>query len=210
MLGHALFLVARSAAPCPDSDPIHDLAHPSDAPSAAVIPPKGVVPADPARLREPSPRVSLSWALSQLVPSPELGFGDDGAVFGLRWQLTPFLYSFATDPRLSRVRWFVVEPIVRQSGSIELFLSPEYLGIGETLREKIGGRVGVRSYFGVLERGDYLSLSIAAAYFQFGDERGVAYEAGAYVLFGVLGLQLGYAPALDQARWLSTLRLRFF
>lgn len=156
------------------------------------------------RVYDPELELSLDWALLQLLPSPELGMGDEGASFGLRWQLTPLLYSFATDARLDRWRWFLVEPIVRQSGSIELFVSPEYLAT------RWGGRAGVRSYFGLIGRGDYLSMSIGSSYFRFGDADGVSYEAGLYVLFGALGLQVTYSPGFETASWVSTLRLRYF
>lgn len=160
--------------------------------------------ADVRRAHSPAPALSLDWALLQLLPSPELGLGSAGATFGLRWQLTPLLYSFATDPRLERWRWWLAEPLVRQSGSVELFVSPEYL------TGRLGGRAGLRSYFGVIGRGDYLSVSLGSSYFRFGDVDGVSYEAGAYLLFGALGLQLSYSPGFEQASWLTTLRLRYF
>lgn len=211
MLSYALVPLALSAAPpCPDADPIHDATPGGNSRGVPSAPPDRVLWAEANRLREPSPALSLQWALVQLVPSPQFGFGKDGAVFGLRWQVTPLLYSFATDPRLSPWRWFVVEPVVRQSGSVELFFSPEYLSLGHSLGDRVGFRAGLRSYFGLVQRGDYLSVSLGTAYYHFAREEGIAYEAGAYVLFGMLGVQLGYAPGLEQARWLSTLRLRFF
>jgi hypothetical protein len=160
--------------------------------------------ADVRRAHAPDPELSLDWALLQLIPSPELGLGSGGAAFGLRWQVTPVLYSFATDARLDRWRWWLAEPVVRQSGSLELFVSPEYLA------GRFGGRAGLRSYFGLLGRGDYLSVSLGSSYYRFGGVDGVTYEAGAYILFGVLGLQLGYSPGFEQASWLTTLRLRYF
>jgi hypothetical protein len=38
----------------------------------------------------------------------------------------------------------------------------------------------------------------------------MSYEAGAYVLFGTLGLVLTYSPGFEQATWVTTLRLRYF
>lgn len=166
--------------------------------------------ADVERARDPDVAPSFEWALMQLVPSPELGLGDDGALFGLRWQLTPVLYSWATDSRVGRWRWFVAEPIVRHSGSIELFASPEYLAVDGGPGARFGARVGLRGYWGLIGRGDQLSVSAGGALHQFGDERGVSYEAGAYVLFGALGLVLTYSPGFEQATWVTTLRLRYF
>jgi len=197
-LSFAILLPLQSAAsplaPCVNRLPEH-----AAAPSS-----ERVHWADVDRVYEPDLELSLEWALPQLLPSPELGIGQDGASFGLRWQLTPVLYSFATDARLDRWRWLMVEPIVRQSGSIELYVSPEYLA------SRFGGRVGLRSYFGLIGRGDYLSVSIGSSYFRLGSEDGVSYEGGAYILFGALGLQLTYSPGFDAASWVTTLRLRYF
>jgi hypothetical protein len=189
-------LLLAVAQPCPE---------PERSPPAE--PPRAVRWVDPARVRAPSPRLTLEWAIWQLVPSPELAVGDDGARFGLAWQLTPLAYSFGIDRRLSPWRAFIVEPVVRHSGSVELFFSPEYLARDG---ERLGFRTGLRAYFGVLHRGDYLSVSLGSAYMRFGASDAVAYEGGAYVLFGMLGLQMTYAPALSDAAFISTLRVRFF
>lgn len=190
-------------APCP-SAPL-----PEAAPLPDAAPPAAVMWADASVVREPEVAPSLEWAILQLLPSPELGVGD-GARFGLRWQLTPLSYSFATDARLSRWRWLVVEPIVRHSGSIELFASPEYLALDGGVAARFGLRGGLRAYLGLLGRGDNLSVSLAASYYRFRDAEGVAVEAGAYVLFGGLGLVLTHSPGFDAAPWIVTLRLRYF
>jgi len=192
-------------APC-DSDPLPEAVAPSEA-----APERGeVLWADVDAAREPDVALSFGWALMQLLPSPELGLGQEGALFGLRWQLTPVLYSFATDARLSRWRWLLAEPIVRQSGSIELFASPEYLALDGGVAARFGVRAGLRAYFGLIGRGDQLSVSVGSAYHHFRDEQGISYEAGAYVLFGALGLVLTYSPGFEQATWVTTLRLRYF
>lgn len=151
------------------------------------------------------------WALTQLVPSPQVALGHprDGAAFGMRWQITPLLYSFGANRRVSPWRAFIVEPIVRQSGSVELFVSPEYLALPAPAAEKISLRAGARSYFPLLARGEYLSVSMGAAYSSFG-RGGVGYEVGAYVLYGGLGLQVTVSPSPDQPPCIVTLRLRYF
>jgi len=187
--------VAPCAAALPESEP--------------APPPSEVVWADASVVREPDIAPSLEWAIFQFIPSPQLGLGG-GARFGLRWQLTPLLYSFATDSRLSRWRWWVAEPLVRHSGSIELFASPEYLALDGGIEARFGVRGGLRAYFGLLGRGDNLSASLGASYYRFRDAEGLALEAGAYVLFGSVGLVLTHSPGFDAAPWLVTLRLRYF
>lgn len=204
--------VAAAAAATHGGDPFTSCAAPQRADRRRPSPPAphALEPADVDRVREPSPRVSLGWALFQLLPSPGLALGEQGARFGLRWQLTPVLYSFALDSRLSPWRWFVVEPIVRQSGSVELFVSPEYLALDGGAAERFGVRAGLRSYFGVIQRGDYLSLSLGSSYYRFRDADGFSVEAGAQILFGALGLFVEHSPGFDAAPWYVGIRLRYF
>jgi hypothetical protein len=158
----------------------------------------------------PGTTLTASWLVTQLLPSPELAFGGSGPLFGMRWQVTPLLYSFGIDRRLSPFRAFVVEPLVRTSGSLEWFVAPEYLALDGDLRRRFGFRTGLRAYFPLLEKGDYLSVSLGTAYARFGGQNAVAYQAGAYVLFGFLGFEQSFLPALDEARWISSLNVRFF
>src|SRR5262249_17835578 len=103
--------------------------------AARADPPLPGAPAPDQTLGLPRPHVHASggWALPRFLPSPELAFGrqrsldDAGHVdrgvstaFGLRWQLTPVLWSFGVHRRQSRWRFFVVDPFARQSGSLEL------------------------------------------------------------------------------------------
>jgi hypothetical protein len=173
-------------------------------------PASGVVYADPGRVREPAVTPTPAWLLTQLIPSPELGVGDAGSAFGLRWQLTPLAHSFGIDARLSPWRYFVVEPIVRHSGSIELFVSPEYLAIDPKFSRRFGARAGVRSYFPVIQRGDYLSLSLGAAYLHIAGHDAVAYEGGVHALFGFIGVTLSFVPALEPAPVIVALVVRSF
>jgi hypothetical protein len=158
----------------------------------------------------PGPHVTWPWLATQLVPSPELSLGEAGAHFGMRWQVTPLLYSFGLYPGVNPWRFLVVEPIVRQSGSIELYVSPEYLAIAPRFRDRMMLRAGVRSYFPIVQHGDYLSVSMGSSWFRIGGQDGVAYEVGVYALFGVLGLQVDYAPGFERAAWIGTLRFRYF
>jgi len=146
---------------------------------------------------EPGVTITLPWLATQLIPSPELAYGDDVAHFGVRWQ--PW-------------RFFVAEPYVRQSGSVELFVTPEYLAYGSSVGDGWILRTGVRSYFPLIEHGEYLSVSVGASSFVFGGKWGAAYEAGAYALFGIVGVQLTMSPTPSAApiATIATLRIRYF
>jgi hypothetical protein len=159
----------------------------------------------------PTPYPTIPWLVPQLVPSPEVTAGSEGAHIGLRWQVTPLLYSWGIHRGLSPWRFFVVEPLVRQSGSVELFLSPEYVARGASLGDGAILRTGVRSYFPLVERGDYLSFSVGASSYFLAGHAGAAVEGGLYTLFGILGVQLTYSPTPGlPIAWITTIRIRYF
>ncbi|MBX3208733.1 MAG: hypothetical protein KF764_27115 [Labilithrix sp.] len=166
-----------------------------------------------------APRPTLAWAALQLVPSPEVAVGrqrhvgpsgevDAGprAAFGLRWQLTPVLWSFGVHPSQPRWRTFVVDPLARQSGSIELSTSFEYIG-GHV--DRLLARPGLRVYLPVAHKGEYLSVSLGTSVYAYEGFR-VAYDVGAYILAGTLGVQMTVAPAHAPLAAIATVRLRYF
>lgn len=163
---------------------------------------------------EPDIRLTLPWLLVQLVPSPALWIGPGGTRFGVRWQVTPVLYSFGINRKLSPWRAFIVEPLTRHAGSIELFGSPEYVaGSGAAP----GGwmlRGGARAYFPLLERGETLSCSLGGsavhARVHARDHVAASYEAGLYTLFGGLGVQVTVTPTAALRSTTITLSLRYF
>jgi hypothetical protein len=154
---------------------------------------------------------SRLWISSQFIPSPQLiSVQDEGLKFGLRWQVTPVLYSFGINRKLSPWRFLVAEPLVRQNGSIELFLTPEWLNLTEKFKTNWLFRTGIRAYFPLYRRGEYLSGSVATSYYNYNGEQGISYEAGIYLFFGILGFQATYSPDMKTSPWIFTLRLRYF
>jgi hypothetical protein len=172
--------------------------------------------APPIRDKHPPP--TIYWMLAQGVPSPEVGVGGVSPAAGLRWQLTPLLYSFGLYRKLSPWRTFVVEPLTRQSGSVELFFSPEFLTA--RTNEWIA-RTGVHATFPLLERGEKLAITLGAgvcfgassafARPAFGGYAASAdFEGGVSVLFGTFGLFFSYAPRVTLAPATLSLRVRLF
>ena len=159
--------------------------------------------------RDVHPRVRGAWLFLQTLPSPGMAWGERGVHGTMTWQVTPLLYSWAMDSRLSPWRLFVVEPLVRQSGSVELFFSPEYLGRGAAERN-YGFRTGLRAYFPLTERGDGLSCSVGASLHWFPNEPGATFDAGMYTLFGGLGLLVSVSPWLSDNLVQTSLRVRYF
>jgi hypothetical protein len=163
---------------------------------------------------------SLAWILTQLAPSPEVGGGRvhrtdvDGVqqnttqlAFGLRWQLTPIVWSWGTNRRITRWRYFVIDPIARNSGSIELNATFEYL-FGHVDRFLV--RPGIRTTFPVAQRGEYLSASIGTSTYTYNGTPRVAYDVGAYILYGLFGVQVTVAPAHAPLSLIGTFRIRSF
>lgn len=177
------------AAPAPGSQEAHDAHEASESPVALA---------------------AAIWIVTQLLPSPGVAGVHGVATFDMRWQVTPLLYSFGIHRGASPLRAFVVEPFVRHVGSIEAYVSPEYLARGEAAADRWILRPGIRAYFPLVERGEYLSCSVGTSYAALAGHGGVAYEAGIYTLFGVVGLQATYAPAREPADWITTLSIRYF
>jgi hypothetical protein len=148
------------------------------------------------------------WAAAQLVPSPEWYLNKDKTTdFGLRWQLTPVLYSFGLNPHVSPWRALVADPLARYNGSAEIYISPEYI---PDLQNNWRIRGGVRTYVPLHQYGEYLAGSLGISYFQDTQQDGFSYEAGMYIFFGILGLQVNYTPGSLRSEWLFTINIRYF
>lgn len=159
-------------------------------------------------ITEPGIRPTLSWGAAQLIPSPQWSFAQEGDThFGLRWQITPVLYSFGINRRLSPWRSLVAEPMTRYNGSLEIFVSPEY---APALPENWLFRSGLRVYMPLYQFGEYLAASVGSSYYLAGSESGISYEAGLYIFFGILGFQVTHSPGFSDSEWTFTINLRYF
>src|SRR5690606_28490392 len=105
-----------------------------------------------------------------------------------------------------RWRALVVDPIARHSGSLELSTSVEYIG-GHVDRLLL--RPGLRAYLPVVHRGEYLSVSLGTSVYAYDGLR-VAYDVGAHVLGGFVGLRVTLAPRHAPLAGIAALALRYF
>jgi hypothetical protein len=153
------------------------------------------------------PVPELFWAISQLIPSPEIAISDGQVHAGMRWQITPLSLSWGVDQK--PLRWFLVEPAARHAGSFEVFASPEFLG-GASPGTDWMARAGGRFYFPLWQRGENLSCSLGGSYYFASDHQGVSAEVGFYTLYGVLGLLVTYSPGFDRRALITTLNIRYF
>jgi hypothetical protein len=144
---------------------------------------------------EPAAETTLLWMALQLVPSPEIVIDGGRVRGGASWQVTPLLYSFGINRKLSPWRSLVVEPIVRHSGSMEIYLAPEVLGGSfADPDDRWIARAGLRSYVPVLARGEILSLSLGGSILLTRGTTGMGFDAGLHTFGGLFGLRVGYSP----------------
>ncbi|MBU0476207.1 MAG: hypothetical protein KKF62_18830 [Bacteroidetes bacterium] len=158
----------------------------------------------------PNIHFSWLWGVAQLIPSPQWILANDKNNFGMRWQITPILFSFGMNKKLSPWRYFITDPLARQSGSIEMFITPEYFSTENKFKDNWLFRSGFRVYIPIWQKGEYASLSFASSYYNFNGNNGISYEAGIYLFAGIVGFQTTYMPNFRNSEWIFTIRLRYF
>ncbi|MET0594032.1 MAG: hypothetical protein ABW133_15135 [Polyangiaceae bacterium] len=171
--------------------------------------------AQSAEVPEASPAIrvnpltaALSWSIAQVLPSPLYVASSDRVGGGVRWQVTPVLFSFGVAAK--PFRFFVVDPVARHSGGFELYVSPEWAccatGDGTSWIARGGGRL----YFPLIGRGEALAGSVGGSYYRASDGDGGSVEAGIHTLFSILGLTVTVSPRLTGREVMTALQIRYF
>jgi hypothetical protein len=168
-----------------------------------------------ARAEEASPAVRVSpsgaagvWALAQLIPSPLYVASSDRVGGGVRWQITPLVYSFGVAAK--PVRAFLIEPVARHAGAVEIYVSPEWACCAPGDETSWIARGGARIYLPLIGRGEALTGSLGGSYYRAGGGDGASLEAGIYVLFSMVGLTVTVSPRLAGREVISALHIRYF
>ncbi|RPI13912.1 MAG: hypothetical protein EHM58_17555 [Ignavibacteriae bacterium] len=141
----------------------------------------------------------LSWSLLQLFPSPYLmqdaNATDSRLNFGLRWQIIPVNISFHANKYVSPAQFFMINPVRRFSGSVEMFVQPEasISGFKYAGFNKLGVSSGIRFVLPLKGEGEHLSYSIGGKV-NFREPVSPYYslELGIYSIYSMVGLQLNY------------------
>ena len=144
-----------------------------------------------------------TWGILQAVPSPVLiqdaNDTDSRVQFGLRWQIIPINISFRANKYISPVQFFMINPVRKFTGSVEVFVQPEwatasfeYANLG-----RFGISTGTRLTLPVIGDGENLSVSVGGKYsyrkdYDGGDDGTFGIEAGVYGFYSILGLQFNY------------------
>jgi len=175
--------------------------------SSARAEPPSTVPAPKPRVMSPAAAVGI-WAVAQLVPSPLLVIGNEHVGGGMRWQLTPILYSFGIAERPWRT--FLVSPIARHSGSIELHVSPEWACCAPNEQNSWLVRAGLRLYLPLLEHGEKLSWSVGGSYYRAAGGGSGSADLGLFTFNGAFGLNVTVSPWLARREVITALTIRLF
>jgi hypothetical protein len=163
--------------------------------------------ASPALRVTPGAAAGL-WIFAQLVPSPLYVASSDRVGGGVRWQITPLVYSFGVAAR--PVRAFVVEPVARHAGAVELYASPEWACCAPGDGTSWIARGGARLYVPLVGRGEALTGSIGGSYYRASDASGPSLEIGLHVLFTFFGFTVTVSPRLTGREVMTALQIRYF
>lgn len=161
-----------------------------------------------------------TWTLFQTIPSPtfyqDRNDNDSRLQFGFRWHVTPVNYSFNANKLVSPVQFFLVNPVRRFGGSLELLVEPEWAtgGYQYSDLQRFNLSAGARAFIPAIEYGEYLCFSVAGKY-NFTKNKSdqnfdyYSAEAGLYTLFGIAGIVFNYNFA-SQSRYNISLNLKYY
>lgn len=147
------------------------------------------------------------WSVMQLVPSPLIVADPHAFGAGLRWQVTPLVLSFGVEER--PVRWFIVEPVARHSGGLEIYVSPEWTRCAESSDSGWLARIGARVYLPVAGRGESAAASLGASYVYENGRHHAAGELGVWTLSSMVGFTATLAPTMERRALIFVLNLRY-
>ncbi len=161
-----------------------------------------------------------TWTLVQAIPSPT--FYQDNSISGqrfiagLRWNITPFNYSFNANKLVSPLQFFKVNPVRRYGGSVELFIQPEWLLTSFKYAElnRFTLTQGVKLYFPLAEYGEYLAGSVGVKYSirkssANNSNNTFGLEMGTYTFFGILGFTFTYNFS-EISRYNFSINLKYY
>lgn len=166
---------------------------------ATVIFNSGIVAQDSTDFR----KMYTSWGLMQIVPSPVI-FQDRNSEYskvqlGLRWQIIPLNISFRSNKYTSAFQFFKINPVRRFTGSLDIFLQPEWIvtGVKYSGLSRFGISAGSRIMLPVKGDGEKISMSLGAKYTHRNDDltnkNGYwSIESGVYFIFSFIGFQFNY------------------
>ena len=147
------------------------------------------------------------WFPLQIIPSMTLYSFPTNSAFGFEWEMTPVLYSFGINRRVSPWYSFIVEPTARFSGSVELTVAGQVF-TSKPGRSYFGSTVQVMGFIPVFELGEQLTLNVGAGTFRTGGLSLYYTAAGVSSVFGMVHLNVKHAA--NPETWVGSLEVRIF
>lgn len=148
-----------------------------------------------------------TWIDWQLVPNFTVTSTPPQAPFGFEWEATPLLYSFGISRLVSPWYSFIVEPVARFTGSIEVVVTGQFypykLGTSH-----FGHSAQLLGHIPLIERGEHLALNIGLAKYRIGTEYPLFKVVDISTLFGFVHINLKHAS--NPEIWMGSLEIRMF
>lgn len=148
-----------------------------------------------------------TWLGLQAVPSMMVVSHPGDIPFAFEWEATPVLYSFGMTKLVSPWHSFRVVPPARFTGSIELKITGQ-VSTRKTGSSYFGSSVQLIGHVPLIERGEYLGLTVGVAKYAFAGSSPWFKVVGVSTLFGFV--ELNFKHSADPAIWMGTIEFRFF
>jgi len=155
----------------------------------------------------PNASKALVWSSLQLAPSFTWTTFPSATHFAFEWEAAPVLYSFGLNRLASPWKFFVATPVARYTGSIEAVISAQVFTT-KPGASHFGYSAQILGHIPVVERGEYLSVSIGSARYHTNGQYNDFLVGGLSTLFGMLHGTVKYAPSTEV--WMTSLELRIF
>ena len=155
----------------------------------------------------PNASKALVWSALQLAPSFTWTAFRSGTHFAFEWEAAPVLYSFGLNRLASPWKFFVATPVARYTGSIEAVVSAQVFTT-KPGTSSFGYSGQVLGHIPLIERGEYLSMTIGGARYHSNGQYNTFLVGGLSTFFGMFHGTVKYAPSSDV--WMTSLELRIF
>lgn len=147
------------------------------------------------------------WYPYQFIPNVLVHTASGGTAFGAEWEVTPLLYSWGMNPKVSPWSSFIVVPTARFSGSIEWTVA------ARAFTSKVGGsHFGVAthlmSHFPLSDVGELAGLNLGAGLQGAPDGWRLFKVAGVSTAFGMLHFNIAHADR--PTTWVGSIEVRIY
>lgn len=155
----------------------------------------------------PNVNRTSSWIIYQAIPSFSWTSFPSQKNFAFEWEVAPLVYSWGMTKQVSPWSSFIVNPVRRFTGSIELIFSAQVY-TSNPGASNFGYSAQLLGHFPLIELGEHLALNLGVAQYVVNNLSSTYYVVGASSLFGLLHYNVKYAPSADV--WINAIEVRLF